>query len=114
MKILSQILQYIQQGVTSAGKFITMVWKWAFNQIASVPWQSIGELPLWKILLLIVVAGGIIYLLYKSLLELFEAGQKALGAIATLFSVLIQTILPLILAGALATVGAYIVNNIHF
>lgn len=114
MQFLKQLLQYIQQGVAAAGKFIDMAWNWAFKQFEAVPWDNMGELPLWKILLLVAVAGGIIYLLYKSLRELLEAGQKALSAIATLLTVLINTILPLVLAGLVAAGGAYVVNNIHF
>jgi hypothetical protein len=114
MQFLNQVLQFVQQGVSAAAKFINMAWAWSFNQIASVPWNNIGQLPLWKILLLIAVAGGIVYLLYKSIRELLEAGQKALAAFATLLSVLIQTILPLVLAGLVAAAGAYVVNNIHF
>ncbi len=114
MQFLNQLLQFVQQGVLAAAKFINMAWEWSFQQIAAVPWNNVGELPLWKILLLVAVAGGIVYLLYKSLRELLEAGQKALSAVATLLSVLIQTILPLVLAGAVAAAGAYVVNNINF
>lgn len=114
MPFLNQVLQFVQQGVTTAAKFINLAWAWSFEQIAAVPWQNIGQLPLWKILLLVAVAGGIVYLLYKSLKELLEAGQKALSAIATLLSVLIHTILPLVLAGLVAAAGAYVVNNVHF
>jgi hypothetical protein len=114
MQFLNQILHFVQMGVSAAAKFIKMAWAWSFDQISAMPWENIGELPLWKILLLVAVAGGIVYLLYKSIRELLEAGQKALAAFATLLSVLVQTILPLVLAGALAAAGAYVVNNVHF
>ena len=114
MQFLNQLLQFLQQGIAAAVKFISAAWGWSINQITEVPWDNIGELPLWKILLLVAVAGGIIYLLYKSVRELLEAGQKALSAFATLLNVLIQTILPVVLAGLVAAAGAYVVNNINF
>jgi hypothetical protein len=84
------------------------------DQIRAVPWDNLGALPLWKIVLLVLVAGVIIYLLYRALRELLDAGQKALAAFATLLSVFVQTLVPVLLAGIAAAVGAWVVNNVSF
>jgi hypothetical protein len=114
MQLLDQLLSFIRQGLTAVFRFIEIVWRWAVEQILSVPWGALGDLPLWKQLLLILVAGGVIYLLYKAIRELIDAGEKALVAIATLLTVLIKTLPPAILAGLVAAAGAYVINNVNF
>lgn len=113
MQFLNQLLGFLQQGIAAVFRFIRSIWSWSEAQIRSVPWENLGALDIWKILVLIVVAGLIIYLLYKSLKELLEAGQKALAAFATLLSVFIQTLVPVLLAGIVAAVGAWVINNVN-
>lgn len=112
MQFLDQLLRFLQTGIAAIFGFIRSIWQWSYGQIIRVPWDNLGSLPIWKILLLIIVAGVIIYLLYQSLKELMEAGQKALAAFATLLSVFIQTLVPVLLAGITAAVGAWIVVNV--
>jgi hypothetical protein len=113
MQFLNQLISFLQQGIAAIFRFIRSIWGWSEAQIRSVPWENLSTLPLWKIVLLILVAGVIIYLLYKSLRELVEAGQKALAAFATLLSVFVQTLVPVLLAGITAALGAWIVNNVN-
>lgn len=112
MQFLNQLLQLLQQGVNAIFQFVRQIWGWAAEQILAVPWENLGNLPLWKIILLVLVAGAIVYLLYKSVRELIEAGQKVLAAFATLLGVLVQTLLPVLLAGITAAAGAWVVNNV--
>lgn len=114
MQFVDQLLQFLRQGLSAIFRFIEMIWRWSAEQILSVPWGALGDLPLWKQLLLVVTAGVVIYLLYKAIRELLEAGQKALAAVATLLSVLIKTLPPAILAGLAAAAGAWAVNNVNF
>ena len=114
MQFLNQLLSFLQQGIAAIFNFIRSIWGWSEAQIRSVPWDHLSALPLWKIILLILVAGVIIYLAYKAIKELLEAGQKALAAFATLLSVFVQTLVPVLLAGITAAVGAWIVNNVNF
>ena len=114
MELINQLLDFIRQGIAAVYRFIEIVWRWAADQILSVPWGALGELPLWKQLLLILVAGAVIYLLYRAIRELLDAGEKALVAIATLLTVLIKTLPPAILAGLAAAAGAYVINNVNF
>jgi hypothetical protein len=114
MQFINQLLQFLQQGIAAIFRFIRMIWEWSLAQMRAVPWENLGALPFWKIVLLVLVAAVIIYLAYKAVRELLEAGQKALAAFATLLSVFVQTLVPILLAGIAAAVGAYIVNNVNF
>jgi hypothetical protein len=113
MQFLNQLLAFLQQGITAIFTFIRSIYGWSVAQIRGVPWDNLSALPIWKIVLLILLAGVIIYLLYQAIKELIEAGQKALAAFATLLSVFIQTLLPVLMAGVAAAVGAWIVNNVQ-
>lgn len=113
-QFVDQILGFLRSGLTAVFRIIEMIWGWSVDQIASVPWGSLGALPLWKQALLVITAGAVIYLLYKAIKELLYAGEKALAAFATLLSVLIKTLPPAILAGLAAAAGAYVINTINF
>jgi hypothetical protein len=43
-----------------------------------------------------------------------EAGEKALSAFATLLTVFVKTLPPILLAGFAAAAGAWVVNNVNF
>jgi hypothetical protein len=114
MQLIDQLLNFIRTGLSAVFRFIELVWRWAVQQILSVPWGALGELPLWKQLLLVIVAAAVIYLLYRAIREMLDAGEKALVAIATLLTVMIKTLPPAILAGLAAAAGAYVINNVNF
>ena len=53
------------------------------------------------------------YLLYRAGRELLEAGEKALAALATLLAVFVRTLPPILLAGAAASAGAWVINHVN-
>jgi len=114
MQFVDQLLQFLRDGLAFIFQFIEIVWRWSLEQILGVPWDRLGDLPLWKILLLVLTAGVVVYLLYRAIRELLEAGEKALMAFATLLTVLIKTLPPAILAGLAAAGGAWTISNINF
>jgi hypothetical protein len=114
MELLNQVLQFLQQGLAAIFKFIHLVWSWSVNEISHVPWDRISTFPWWKDVILVLLAAGIIYLLYRALLEVVEAAHKVLSAIATLLSVLVKTLPPILLAGLAAAGGAWVLNNVNF
>src|SRR5579884_2578617 len=113
MQFVNQLLQFLQQGLSAVFKFVQLVWSWSVRQITEVPWDRLASMPLWKIVLLFIVAAAIVYLLYKALKELLEAGEKALAAFATLLTVFVKTLPPVLMAGATAAVGAWVINHIN-
>ena len=114
MQFIDQLLNFLRTGISAVFRFVETIWRWSVQQILSVPWRSLGDLPLWKQLLLVVIAGVVLYFLYKAVKELLEAGEKALAAFATLLSVFVRTLPPVLLAGLAAAVGAWVLNNISF
>jgi hypothetical protein len=114
MQFLNQLLAFLQQGIQAIFNFIRTIYAWTMDQVLAVPWNNLAALPIWKIILLVLVAGVIIYLLYRAIRELIEAGQKALAAFATLLSVFVQTLFPVLVAGITAAAGAWVINNVNF
>src|SRR5262245_32583308 len=114
MQFIDQLLTFLRTGLAAIFRFVETIWRWSIDQIFRVPWQALGELPLWKQLLLVVTAGVVIYFLYKAIKELLEAGEKALAAFATLLTVFVKTLPPILLAGLAAAAGAWVINNVNF
>ena len=113
MQFINQLLQFLQQGLAAIFKFVQTVWGWSVRQIQEVPWDHLTSMPWYKVLLLLAVAAAIVYLLYKALKELLEAGEKALSAFATLLTVFVKTLPPVLMAGAAAAVGAWLINHVN-
>jgi hypothetical protein len=112
-EIFSQLLQFLQQGISAIFRFVQLVWNWSIDQvmrILEVPWSS---WPLWKQAVLVLVAGAIVYVLYKVGKELWEAGEKILAGFASLLVVLVKTLPMMVLAGLIAFGGIWVVNSVN-
>src|ERR1700742_4676484 len=114
MAFLNQLLQFLQQGLATVFRFVRTIWTWSVQQILDVPWGGLSQMPFWKVAILVVVAGTVGYFLYRAGRELLEAGEKALSAFATLLSVFIKTLPPVLLAGLAAAAGAWVINHVNF
>lgn len=114
MDLLDQLLQILMQGINWIVNLVQTIWNWSVEQIRQVPWEALGALPLWKKLLLGVIGAGVIFLAFRAGKILFEAGEKLLDAIATLLTAFVKTLVPVLLAGIVATAGAWIINNVNF
>lgn len=111
-QVFDQLLQFLQEGISAIFRFVQLIWTWSVEQITklvAVPWQ---DWPLWKQILLFVVVAGVIWVLYRAAMELFEAGARILGAFATLLGVLVQTLPRVLLAGVIALGGMWLVNHL--
>jgi hypothetical protein len=89
------------------------VWAWSTDQIVrmtQVPWE---KWPLWKQILLIIVAGFVVYALYIAARQLWWAALNVLSALATFIGTLIVTLPAILLAGAVALAGLWVINNFH-
>lgn len=114
MQFVDQLLQLLRQGIAAIFGFIEAIWIWAADQISAVPWSDFGQLQLWQQVVLVLAAGAVVYLLYRAIRELLDAGKKVLDAFVTLLSVLVNTLIPAILAGVIAAGAAWVVNNVIF
>jgi len=110
-QMFNQLLQFLQQGIAAIIRFVQLIWSWSTGQIVKVftaPWQN---WPLWKQLVLIVVAGIIVYVLYKAIKELWETGERALAAFTSLLGAFVKTLPRILIAGLVALGGIWLLNN---
>jgi len=113
-QIISQIVHFLQDGIAAIFKFIQLIWTWSFGQIISVfqsDWQS---LPIWKLIVLAVVVIAIVYVLYKAAFQLWDAAEKILKAFIGLLSVLVSMLPYILVAGAIAAAGGWVIQNLNF
>ena len=113
MQIVNQLLQFLKQAISAIFNFIQTIWQWSVTQILAVPWQQLGTLPWWKVIILVVTGVVVFYLLYRAGKELLEAGEKALSAFVTLLTVFVRTLPPILLAGGAAAAGAWVINHVN-
>ncbi len=114
MQFLNQLLQFLQQGLAAIFRFVQSIWQWSVNEIAAVPWDRLSYLPFWKVGLLVIVGAVVVYFLYRAGRELLDAGEKALSAFATLLTVFVRTLPPVLLAGVAAAAGAWVIVHVNF
>lgn len=114
MQLVNQFLQFLQQALAALFRVIEIIWRWSVTQITAVPWDRLGELPAYKVVILAICGGAVGFLGYRAARELLQAGEKALTAFVTLLTVFIRTLPFVLLAGGAAAVGAWAVNHINF
>jgi hypothetical protein len=113
-QLFNQLVQFVQQGISAIFRFVQLVWTWSIGQITKVieaPWQN---WPFWKQILLVAVAVAVVWALYKAAKELWEAGERTLGAFATLLGVFVKTLPRVLVAGVIALGGVWLINNLDF
>ena len=111
-QFFNQLIQFLQQGIAAIFRFVQLVWNWStaeISKVVQVPWQS---WPLWKQVLLALIAAAVVWALFKAIRELWEAGERALVAFATLLGALIRTLPTVLLAGLIALGGLWVLNNL--
>ncbi len=113
-QIINTIVQFLQQGIAAIFKFVQLAWTWSFGQIIGVFQSNWQALPLWKIVVLAVVAIGIAFMVFKVLRQLWDAGEKVLRAFVALLAVLIGVLPYVVVAGVIAFAGGYVIKNVNF
>ena len=111
-QLFNQLLQLLQQGIAAIFRFVQLIWTWTVSQVTQltqVPWQN---WPFWKQVLLVLVIAGVVWALYKAAKELWEAGERILGAFASLLGVLVKTLPSVLIAGAIALGGIWVLNKV--
>jgi hypothetical protein len=113
MQFVNQFLQLVQQGLATIFRLIAAIWQWTITQISAVPWSKLDQLSIPKIVLLLIVAGVVIYLLYLAGKELLGAGEKLLSAFVAVLTVFVKTLPYIVIAGATAAGGAWVINHVN-
>jgi hypothetical protein len=110
---MEQWVQFLADGLVWLVGFMQGVWAWASDQIVRMtqaPWDS---WPLWKQILLLIVAASVMYALFLAARQLWWAALNVLSAVASFIGTLIVTLPTVLLAGAIALAGLWIINNVH-
>ncbi len=113
IQFLQQALEVLQQGIAAVFRFVRVLWQWSVEQVMAIPWDQLDNLPLWKVVVLVLTGAGVGWLLYSAARILLDAGEKALVHFIGFLAAFIRTLIPILLAGGLAAGGAWIVNNVH-
>lgn len=113
-RFFDQLVQFVQQGIGAVFRFVQFIWIWSIGQMTTLlnsPWEDWS----WAKRAVLVIVGSIIfYVLYYAAKELWGAGQTILGAFGTLLNVVVKTLPRILLAGLIALVSAWVLNNIDF
>lgn len=111
---INQVAKFLEQGFVAIVKFLQLIWTWSFGQIVSIFQSNWQSLPAWKIIVLVLVIGGIVYLLYRSAQDLWAALQDVFRAFVSLLGAFVA-VMPFVLgAGILAFAGGWVIQNINF
>ena len=76
MQIINQLLQFLKQAISAIFNFIQTIWQWSVTQILAVPWQQLGNLPWWKVVILAVTGVVVVYLLYRAARDFWRPGKR--------------------------------------
>ncbi len=112
-EIIDQFLQFLQDGIAAIFRFVHLVWAWSAEQITRLmqtPWET---WPLWRQVLLAIVIVAVAYALFVAFMRLWVAGVRVLGAFASLVAALVYTLPPILIAGAVALGGLWLINNFN-
>jgi hypothetical protein len=112
-QIFDQMLQFLQRGIAEIFRFVHLVWNWSSDQITKimqVPWEN---WPLWKQILLVIVAAAVAYALFIAAKELWEAAVRVLSAFASFLAALVMTLPTILIAGVIALAGLWVINNLN-
>jgi hypothetical protein len=112
-EIADQFLQFLQQGIAAIFRFVQLIWTWSIAQITKVMQMPFDNWPLWKQLLLVVIVVGVAYALFFAARPLWVAGVRVLAAFIGFLGALVYTLPAILLAGAIALVGLWSLNNFN-
>lgn len=110
---LNQLGQLLQQVITALLSFFQLVWSWSFGQIVAIFQSDWQNLPVWKIVILVIVVLAIVYVLYKAAVQLWGAAEAILKAFVALLGVLVSILPYVVIAGAIAAGGGWVIQNVN-
>ena len=112
-QVPDQSRQFLERGIDEGLRFVQLVWTWSTDQIIKVtqaPWE---HWPLWKQVLLLIVAAAVVYFLFIAAMQLWTAAINVLAAFATFIGTVIVTLPTILIAGVIALAGLWVINNLN-
>lgn len=113
-QVIDAIANFLKFGIDTIVKFIDLVWSWSFGKIIVIfqsDWQS---LPVWKIVLLAVIAAVIVYVLYKVVMRIWSGVVQVFHAFISLLRDFVSVLPHVLVAGVIAAAGGYVIQNVAF
>jgi len=114
MDFLNDLLGFVEAVVLGVFRFIAMLLAWSVAQIASIPWGALSYLPVWKVMFISTITALLLIFVYRMVWAFWEAGEKMLAAFIILTTLFIRSLPIIIIAGLVAAMGAWVVNNVNF
>ena len=112
-QVSDQSRQFLERGIDETIRFVQLVWTWSSEQIIRVTQAQWEHWPLWKQILLLIVAAAVVYFLFIAAKQLWTAAINVLAAVATFIGTVIVTLPTILIAGLIALAGLWIINNFH-
>lgn len=113
-RFFDQLVQFVQQGVAAVFRFVQFIWIWSIGQMTTLLQLPLEEWSWPKRGVLVLVVLILICVLYYAARDLWAAGQTIVGAFGTLLNVVVKTLPKVLLAGLIALVSAWVLNNVDF
>src|SRR5215813_13759084 len=108
-----QSRQFLERSIAEVFRFVQLVWTWSSEQIFKVTQAQWENWPLWKQLLLLIVAALVVYFLFIAAKQLWTAAINVLAAVATFIGTVIVTLPTILIAGLIALAGLWVINDFH-
>jgi hypothetical protein len=105
------VMQFLGRGIAWLAGFIQQGWAWSSEQIVKLTQASWDTWPLWKKVLLVIVVALVAYALFIAARRLWQAVLNLLPAVATFIGALLMTLPTILIAGAIALAGVWVINN---
>ena len=112
-EIADQFLQFLQQGIAAIFRFVQLIWTWSISQITKLTQMPFENWALWKQVLLVVIVLAVAYALFFAARPLWAAAVRVLAAFIGFLGALVYTLPAILLAGAIALVGLWTLNNFN-
>jgi hypothetical protein len=114
MDFLSDFLGFIEATFLAIWRVCATLIYWSVEQIYSIPWNQLGYLPAWKIVVLSTIMAVWGVFVYRMFWAYYEAGEKVINAAVILTTVFIRSLPIIVAAGLVAAAGAWIINNVNY
>lgn len=113
-ELLHMILQLLQQGIAAIFRFFDVIFTWAFDQIMRLTEVPFGSWPLWKQVVFVLAAIGVVGLLFRAARDLWAAGESILEAFVVLLQAVVRVLPWVLSAGIVAALALWILNHWAF
>ena len=109
-----EFFRILEQVIGWVFRIFGTVWDWSFGQVVNAfnLLKHTENLPIWKMVVIAVVAVALVTLIWLIFTEVWAAVRMLLNAVVAIFAAVVANIWPVFIAGAVAFGGAWVVNNV--